>query len=166
MKTALVDGRVTARQVREEVAAGVRLLVGAGGAPPGLATVLVGDDPASQVYVRSKRKACTEAGMVDVHRHLPGNVTRVAAAAVLDELAAGPAVSGILLQLPVPAHLDHSALVERIPASKDVDAAGVMGVAGRRPPVPGGVGPMTIAMLLFNTLTAARARAATQLDDE
>jgi methylenetetrahydrofolate dehydrogenase (NADP+)/methenyltetrahydrofolate cyclohydrolase len=67
MTAQLIDGTAVARQVREDVAKGVAELVAAGGAPPGLATVLIGDDPASEVYVRNKRRACTAAGMRDPH---------------------------------------------------------------------------------------------------
>jgi methylenetetrahydrofolate dehydrogenase (NADP+)/methenyltetrahydrofolate cyclohydrolase len=142
----LIDGTAVARRVREDVAQGVAKLLAAGGTPPGLATVLIGDDPASEVYVRNKRRLSVEAGMLDQHRHLPGDVDQESAAAVLDELAADPAVSGILLQLPTPKHLDSDALVARIPAEKDVDGlttlnAGLLmqGRPGLRPCTPAGV---------------------------
>jgi methylenetetrahydrofolate dehydrogenase (NADP+)/methenyltetrahydrofolate cyclohydrolase len=124
----------------------VEKLVAAGGTPPGLATVLIGDDPASEVYVRNKRRLSVEAGMQDLHRHLPGDVDQATAAALVDELADDPAVSGILLQLPTPKHLDSDALIARIPASKDVDGltvsnAGLLaqGRSGLRPCTPAGV---------------------------
>jgi methylenetetrahydrofolate dehydrogenase (NADP+)/methenyltetrahydrofolate cyclohydrolase len=142
----LIDGTAVARRVRGDVAQGVAKLVAAGGTPPGLATVLIGDDPASDVYVRNKRRLSVEAGMVDQHRHLPGDVDQATAAALLDELAADPAVSGILLQLPTPKHLDSDALIARIPAGKDVDGlttlnAGLLaqGRPGLRPCTPAGV---------------------------
>jgi methylenetetrahydrofolate dehydrogenase (NADP+)/methenyltetrahydrofolate cyclohydrolase len=142
----VIDGKDVARQVREDVAKGVAELVAAGGTAPGLATVLVGDDPASEVYVRNKRKSCVAAGMQDLHRHLPGDVGQEEAAALIDELAGDPAVSGILLQLPVPKHLDSEALLARIPAEKDVDGlttanAGLLaqGRPGLRPCTPSGV---------------------------
>jgi methylenetetrahydrofolate dehydrogenase (NADP+)/methenyltetrahydrofolate cyclohydrolase len=141
-----MDGGKVARKVRDEVAAGVEKLVANSGAVPGLATVLIGDDPASEVYVRNKRRACVAAGMRDLHRHLPGDVEQDRAAALIDELAADPGVSGILLQLPTPAHLDSEALLARIPANKDVDGltttnAGllVQGRPGLRPCTPSGV---------------------------
>jgi methylenetetrahydrofolate dehydrogenase (NADP+)/methenyltetrahydrofolate cyclohydrolase len=146
MTARLIDGTAVARRVRADVAEGVEKLVAAGGTPPGLATVLIGDDPASEVYVRNKRRLSVETGMLDQHRHLPGDVDQATAAALLDELAADPAVSGILLQLPTPAHLDSDALVARIPAEKDVDGlttlnAGllVQGRPGLRPCTPAGV---------------------------
>jgi methylenetetrahydrofolate dehydrogenase (NADP+) / methenyltetrahydrofolate cyclohydrolase len=142
----LIDGKAVARKVREDVARGVEKLVAGGGVAPGLATVLIGDDPASEVYVRNKRRLSVEAGMQDMHRHLPGDVDQATAAALVDELAADPAVSGILLQLPTPKHLDSDALIARIPAEKDVDGlttanAGrlAQGRPGLRPCTPAGV---------------------------
>ena len=121
MSAQVIDGTAVARQVRETVAKGVAELVAAGGTAPGLATVLIGDDPASEVYVRNKRRLCVAVGMQDLHRPLPADVDQETAAALIDELAADPAVSGILLQLPTPGHLDSEALLSRIPAEKDVD---------------------------------------------
>jgi methylenetetrahydrofolate dehydrogenase (NADP+)/methenyltetrahydrofolate cyclohydrolase len=141
-----MDGTAVAKRVRQEVAEGVARLIAGGHAPPGLATVLVGDDPASEVYVRNKRRQCVEAGMVDLHRHLPADISQSALEAVIDSLAVDPAVSGILLQLPVPGHLDSTALLRRIPAGKDVDGlteanAGLLaqGRPGLRPCTPSGV---------------------------
>ncbi|WP_369138658.1 bifunctional methylenetetrahydrofolate dehydrogenase/methenyltetrahydrofolate cyclohydrolase FolD [Modestobacter versicolor] len=146
MTARVIDGTAVARRVREEVGRGVAALVAAGGTAPGLATVLIGEDPASEVYVRNKRRLCVAAGMADLHRHLPGDVDQETVAALLDELAEDPAVSGILLQLPAPAHLDSEALIARIPASKDVDGlttanAGLLaqGRPGLRPCTPAGV---------------------------
>ena len=146
MTARLIDGTAVARKVREDVARGVEKLLADGGVAPGLATVLIGDDPASEVYVRNKRRLSVEAGMQDLHRHLPGDVDQATTAALLDELAADPAVSGILLQLPTPKHLDSDALIARIPAEKDVDGlttanAGLLaqGRPGLRPCTPAGV---------------------------
>lgn len=146
MTAQIIDGTAVARQVREEVAKGVAELEATGGPAPGLATVLIGDDPASEVYVRNKRRACVAAGMRDLHRHLPAGATQGEAAALLDELAADPDVSGILLQLPAPAQIDTDGLLARIPASKDVDGlttlnAGLLaqGLPGLRPCTPSGV---------------------------
>lgn len=142
----VVDGRRSAARVREEVARDVAALVAETGKRPGLATVLIGADPASEVYVRNKRAQCRAAGMEDLHRHLPTDVSQREAAAVLDALATDPAVSGILLQLPLPDHLDRVDLLERIPAEKDVDgltvlSAGLLaqGRDGLRPCTPAGV---------------------------
>ncbi|MCW2683692.1 MAG: folD [Blastococcus sp.] len=146
MTARLIDGAAVARRVRTDVARGVEKLVADGGVPPGLATVLIGEDPASEVYVRNKRRLCVETGMRDLHRHLPGDVDQASAAALIDDLAADPAVSGILLQLPTPRHLDSDALIARIPPEKDVDGlttvnAGLLaqGRPGLRPCTPAGV---------------------------
>jgi methylenetetrahydrofolate dehydrogenase (NADP+) / methenyltetrahydrofolate cyclohydrolase len=146
MPAELFDGTALARQVREDVAKGVADLVAAGGTAPGLATVLIGDDPASEVYVRGKRRACTEAGMQDHHRRLPADVDQAGAAALIDELSDDPAVSGILLQLPLPPHLDSRGLLDRIPEEKDADGltsanAGLLaqGRPGLRPCTPAGI---------------------------
>ena len=146
MSAQVIDGKAVARQVREDVAKGVERLVADGGSPPGLATVLIGDDPASEIYVRNKRRACVAAGMQDLHRHLPDDVDQGTAARLVDELVADPAISGVLLQLPTPRHLDPDALLARIPAEKDVDglttvSAGLLaqGRPGLRPCTPSGV---------------------------
>jgi methylenetetrahydrofolate dehydrogenase (NADP+)/methenyltetrahydrofolate cyclohydrolase len=138
----LIDGTAVAARIRTQVAADVARLA----TPPGLATVLVGEDPASAIYVRNKRKRCVEAGMRDVHRHLPGDITQDAALAVIDHLATDSNVTGILVQLPLPPHLDAAALIDRIPANKDVDglteaSAGrlALGRPGLRPCTPSGV---------------------------
>ena len=146
MTARVIDGTAVARRVRADVGRGVAELVAAGGVAPGLATVLVGEDPASEVYVRNKRRLCVEAGMQDLHRHLPADAGQETVAALVDDLAADPAVSGILLQLPLPRHLDADALIARIPAAKDVDGlttanAGLLaqGRPGLRPCTPAGV---------------------------
>ncbi|QZS56857.1 bifunctional methylenetetrahydrofolate dehydrogenase/methenyltetrahydrofolate cyclohydrolase FolD [Rhodococcus opacus] len=146
MTARLIDGKAVARAVRDEVAELTRGLLAATGRRPGLATVLVGEDPASQVYVASKRKACVAAGMADLHRHLPASVSQSELEEVIDSLAEDPEVSGILLQLPVPGHLDTDALINRIPPAKDVDglttlSAGqlIQDAPGLRPCTPSGV---------------------------
>ncbi|WP_330308239.1 MULTISPECIES: bifunctional 5,10-methylenetetrahydrofolate dehydrogenase/5,10-methenyltetrahydrofolate cyclohydrolase [unclassified Streptomyces] len=143
--TTRIDGRKLAQQIRSKVAEDVAA-AGASGRVPGLATILVGDDPASAVYVAAKRRAIREAGMRDFHRALPAQATQEEVASVIDELAADPAVSGILLQLPLPGRLDAPALIDRIPVTKDVDglttaSAGLLarGVHGLRPCTPLGV---------------------------
>ena len=146
--TDVIDGKAVAAATRERVAKEVQSLYGAGPGqrPPGLATILVGEDPASAVYVANKRRAVAQAGMADFHRALPASATQAEVAAVIDELAADPDVSGILLQLPLPSGLDSAALIERIPVHKDVDglttlSAGLLarGLPGLRPCTPSGV---------------------------
>jgi methylenetetrahydrofolate dehydrogenase (NADP+)/methenyltetrahydrofolate cyclohydrolase len=140
--TIMIDGKAAALRVRAQVASEVATL----DRKPGLATILVGDDPASAVYVAGKRRAVREAGMRDLHRWLPATVSQGEVVAVLDQLAADPDCDGILLQLPLPAHLDPGALIDRIPAGKDVDgltthSAGLLarGENGLRPCTPSGV---------------------------
>ncbi|NNN31432.1 bifunctional 5,10-methylenetetrahydrofolate dehydrogenase/5,10-methenyltetrahydrofolate cyclohydrolase [Streptomyces sp. S3(2020)] len=142
--TTTIDGTGIARRIRAQVAEEVS--AAGAGTVPGLATVLVGDDPASAVYVAAKRRAVREAGMRDFHRHLPSHATRDDVAAVIDELAADPRVSGVLLQLPLPGHLDAATLIDRIPVTKDVDGLTTAslgrlarGERGLRPCTPSGV---------------------------
>jgi methylenetetrahydrofolate dehydrogenase (NADP+)/methenyltetrahydrofolate cyclohydrolase len=146
MTAAIIDGKAVAAKVRAEVAANVAAWVSAGNAQPGLATVLVGDDPASAVYVANKRKACVEVGIADLHKHLQTDVSQETVAELLTALAKDPAVSGILLQLPVPTQMLGSDLTALIPAEKDVDgltpvSAGLLalGETGLRPCTPSGV---------------------------
>lgn len=141
--TTKIDGKAIARRIRERVAAQV---AADPGEAPGLATILVGDDPASAVYVASKRRAVRDAGMRDLHRPLPETSTQQEVTAVIDELTADPAVTGILLQLPLPKGLEAASLIDRIPVNKDVDglttlSAGLLarGEPGLRPCTPGGV---------------------------
>jgi methylenetetrahydrofolate dehydrogenase (NADP+)/methenyltetrahydrofolate cyclohydrolase len=142
MSAVIIDGKAAAAELREEVTREVALLDEA----PGLATLLVGDDPASEIYVRNKRRLCVKAGMRDLHRHLPAEISQVELAEIIDELNADPAVTGILLQLPLPKHLDAVDLLARIDPDKDVDgltetSAGrlALGVTGLRPCTPAGV---------------------------
>jgi len=146
MAATVIDGRELARLVREEVRQEVEALVAQTGVPPGLATVLVGEDPASAVYVAGKHRACEEAGIASIHHPLPAGTSHGELAGLLGALNADPAVSGILLQLPVPDHLDGSALTALIDPEKDVDgltpiSAGrlAQGVPGLRPCTPSGV---------------------------
>lgn len=146
MAATVIDGRVLARLVREEVRGDVEALVARTGATPGLATVLVGDDAASAVYVAGKHRACEEAGIASIHHPLPANASHEELAELLGALNADPAVSGILLQLPVPKPLDGAALTALIDPDKDVDgltpiSAGrlAQGMPGLRPCTPSGV---------------------------
>jgi methylenetetrahydrofolate dehydrogenase (NADP+)/methenyltetrahydrofolate cyclohydrolase len=142
----VIDGRAVAAAVREEVARGVAAFTAASGRPPGLATVLVGDDPGSAVYVTAKARACAEAGIASFDHRLAAEIPQDALAALLAELNADPAVSGVLLQLPVPPPLDGPALTGMIDPGKDVDGltpvnAGLLsqGSPGLRPCTPSGV---------------------------
>jgi methylenetetrahydrofolate dehydrogenase (NADP+)/methenyltetrahydrofolate cyclohydrolase len=120
MSAEIIDGRAVAAGVRERVAGEVRELR-SHGADPGLATVLVGDDPASHVYVRMKRKACEEVGLTPIHHELDAATPAGELRDLLTALNEDPAVSGILLQLPLPAHLDPDEMTGLIAPEKDVD---------------------------------------------
>jgi methylenetetrahydrofolate dehydrogenase (NADP+)/methenyltetrahydrofolate cyclohydrolase len=115
-----IDGTAVAQTIRAEVAARTRELI-ARGVRPGLAVVLVGDDPASAVYVRSKGKACEEAGMHSVTIRLPAETTQRALLAQVQALNADPAVHGILVQMPLPKHVDADLIVRSVRPDKDVD---------------------------------------------
>lgn len=124
----ILDGRATARAVRADVAVGAAAL-SAQGRAPGLTVVLVGDDPASQVYVRSKDKAATEAGFVVNTVRLAADVSQADVASVVEGLNADDAVDGILVQLPLPKGLDSDAVVDLIAPEKDVDGLTATNVA-------------------------------------
>jgi methylenetetrahydrofolate dehydrogenase (NADP+)/methenyltetrahydrofolate cyclohydrolase len=143
---AIIDGKAIAVDVRADVARDVAQLVASGASPPGLATVLVGGDPASAVYVGGKQRACTEVGMVPFDVRLPADASFEQVADRLRALNADSAVSGVLLQLPLPSHLDGPSLTGLIDARKDVDGltpinAGLLslGRPGLRPCTPSGV---------------------------
>jgi methylenetetrahydrofolate dehydrogenase (NADP+)/methenyltetrahydrofolate cyclohydrolase len=117
----VLDGKAIAADLRRRVAGVVAARVAAGRRAPGLATVLVGDDPASHIYVGNKRKACEEAGIRSVHHELPGDVSAVDLVALVAGLDRDPEVDGILVQMPLPAHIDQDAVLAEISAGKDVD---------------------------------------------
>ncbi len=121
MPAQIIDGREVAARVRAAVAHEVAEITERAGRPPGLATILVGDDPASAIYVANKRKASAEVGIADFHRQLPADSAQADVAGVIEECNRDPAVSGILLQLPVPEGLDGAALTATIRPDKDVD---------------------------------------------
>jgi methylenetetrahydrofolate dehydrogenase (NADP+) / methenyltetrahydrofolate cyclohydrolase len=116
----LLDGKALAQTMQAEIAAEVARL----SVRPGLATVLVGDDPASQVYVRNKRKACELAGMTSVHEPLPADITQSRLLDVVARLNADPAVHGILVQLPLPEQIDEHTILRAVRPEKDVDGFG------------------------------------------
>jgi methylenetetrahydrofolate dehydrogenase (NADP+) / methenyltetrahydrofolate cyclohydrolase len=116
----IINGTEIAREIRAEAAAEVERL-SAEGTVPGLAVILVGSDPASEVYVRSKTRACHEAGMHDRLLHLPETVSAEELFGAIDGLNADPAVHGILVQLPLPPHINPKAVLERVHPAKDVD---------------------------------------------
>jgi len=117
-----LDGKLVASEMRAEIAARVAARVAAGKPPPGLAVILVGDNPASQSYVRAKQKACGEVGIVSRLDHLPADTTESVLLALVAKLNADPAVHGILVQLPLPPQIREEAVVHAIGSLKDVDA--------------------------------------------
>jgi methylenetetrahydrofolate dehydrogenase (NADP+)/methenyltetrahydrofolate cyclohydrolase len=146
MAARVIDGRALAARVREQVAQGVAAFAGEHGRPPGLATVLVGEDPASAIYVGGKQKATAEVGMRGFDHRLPADAPREEVVALIERLNADPEVSGIICQLPVPGHLDGVELTGLVDPGKDVDgltplSAGLLalGREGLRPCTPLGV---------------------------
>ena len=121
MSAARIDGRAFAARLRERVAAAVPAFAEAAGRAPGLAVVLVGEDPASAVYVRSKGRATTEAGMASFEHRLPDTVSQEELLALIDGLNDDDNVDGILVQLPLPAGIDDKAVIEAVDPAKDVD---------------------------------------------
>ena len=121
MTAKIIDGKATAAEVRQKVAEDVAEMVAAGKPKPGLATVLVGEDPASQVYVRSKIRACEKAGIESFGFNLPATASQEEVERLVKELNADPKVNGILVQLPLPDGLDEEKVLQAINLEKDVD---------------------------------------------
>jgi methylenetetrahydrofolate dehydrogenase (NADP+)/methenyltetrahydrofolate cyclohydrolase len=121
MAATIIDGKAIAGHVRGEVAARVAELVARGRPVPGLAVVLVGEDPASEVYVRNKARATREVGMVSVEHRLPASTTEAELLALIAELNGRGDVHGILVQLPLPKHIEAGRVIEAIDPAKDVD---------------------------------------------
>jgi methylenetetrahydrofolate dehydrogenase (NADP+)/methenyltetrahydrofolate cyclohydrolase len=120
MTARLLDGRAAAAQIKAELAERVAALRERG-VVPGIATVLVGADPASQLYVGMKHRQSTQIGMNSIQRELPGDASQAEVEAVIDELNGDPACHGYIVQLPLPKHLDTHAILERIDPAKDAD---------------------------------------------
>lgn len=121
MSAKRIDGKAAALALRQQVAAEVNRFRAATGRVPGLVTVLVGEDPASAVYVRSKGRATVEAGMQSFEHKLPADTSEADLLALVDQLNADPAIDGILVQLPLPSHIDANNVLTRIDPDKDVD---------------------------------------------
>ncbi len=150
MTARVIDGKAFAARIREEVAGHVARLKAEHGLQPGLAVVLVGEDPASQVYVGSKGKQTVEAGMASFEHKLPAETSEKDLLAVIDRLNADPKVHGILVQLPLPPHLNSDLVINRIDPAKDVDGfhisnVGLLGT-GQKSMVP--CTPLGCLMLL------------------
>jgi 5,10-methylene-tetrahydrofolate dehydrogenase/methenyl tetrahydrofolate cyclohydrolase len=121
MTAKIIDGKAIAAELREDVAKGVKELIAAGGTQPGLATVLVGGNPASHTYVRMKRKACAKAGIESFHHELPDDASQEEVEKLVQMLNEDSKVHGILVQLPLPAGLDEEQILRTISIEKDVD---------------------------------------------
>jgi methylenetetrahydrofolate dehydrogenase (NADP+) / methenyltetrahydrofolate cyclohydrolase len=162
MSAMILDGKKLAETVRAEVAAGVSAFVSAHGRPPGLEVVLVGEDPASQVYTRNKEKAATEVGIRGKLHTLPTSTTETELLALLDRLNGDETVDGILVQLPLPAQIKEQRVLDAVRADKDVDGfhpinAGLLasGRPGLVPCTPRG--SMKLIALAGTNLTGIRA---------
>lgn len=160
--TLILDGKATAAAIRSELAAQVAELAAKHGRPPGLAVILVGEDPASQVYVRMKEKGCAEAGITSFSHRPAADISQDALLDLIRSLNADPAVDGILLQLPLPKGLDSQACLDLIDPGKDVDGFHPMnmgklalGLPGYRPCTPAGV----IELLRRHDVTTAGKKA-------
>ena len=150
MTAALIDGKAHAQALRGNVASGVAHLARA----PGLAVVLVGEDPASSVYVRAKGKACHEAGMASFEYRLPAETTQEVLLKLVRQLNGDATVDGILVQLPLPGHIDTNAVIAAIDPDKDVDGFHPVNVGRLASGLPGFVPctPLGCLMLLTDTL--------------
>jgi methylenetetrahydrofolate dehydrogenase (NADP+)/methenyltetrahydrofolate cyclohydrolase len=142
----IIDGKAVSQAVRDRVTGEASAFVAETGHTPGLVTILVGEDPASQVYVRSKGERCKEVGMASFHESLPTTATQEEVLAMVDRWNADDRVDGILVQLPLPGDLDSKQVLDRIDPSKDVDGFHPVSVGrlvanqpGLRPCTPAGV---------------------------
>ncbi len=145
MTAQILDGKATAAAIKQELAGRVAALAERG-IFPGLGTVLVGDDPGSRAYVNGKHRDCAEVGIASIRRELPADATQPQVEAVVDELNADPACTGYLVQLPLPAGIDPSAILSRIDPAKDADGLHplnlgrlVLGQPGPLPCTPRGI---------------------------
>jgi methylenetetrahydrofolate dehydrogenase (NADP+)/methenyltetrahydrofolate cyclohydrolase len=145
MTAQILDGKAIAKRVREEVRVRAERFAADHGRPPGLDVVLVGDDPASQVYVRNKERAAANAGIRGAVHRLPADAAEASVLALVERLSQSPEVDGILVQLPLPAHIDARKVLDALDPAKDVDGlhpvnAGLLAVGrpGLRPCTPRG----------------------------
>ncbi|WP_180686174.1 bifunctional methylenetetrahydrofolate dehydrogenase/methenyltetrahydrofolate cyclohydrolase [Streptomyces gossypiisoli] len=146
MTAQLLDGKATAADIRRELTERVAKLTATTGRPPGLGTVLVGDDPGSHAYVAGKHRDCAQVGIASLRRELPADATQRQVEDVIDELNADPACTGYIVQLPLPRHLDANAVLERMDPAKDADGLHpvnlgrlVLGVEAPLPCTPRGI---------------------------
>lgn len=130
MTARIIDGKAVAKKLRAEYKARVAKLVASHGLTPGLAVILVGQNPASKLYVNNKVRACEDVGIRSERIDMPADVSEVVLLAEIDRLNADPTVHGILVQLPLPPHIEVRAVLERISAAKDVDGFHLYNVGG------------------------------------
>jgi methylenetetrahydrofolate dehydrogenase (NADP+)/methenyltetrahydrofolate cyclohydrolase len=163
----LIDGKAYALRLRERVAKGVGELVAAKGLRPGLATVLVGDDPASQVYVKSKGRAAAELGMASFDHRLPADTSETELLALVASLNIDPTIHGILVQLPLPKHIDTAHVLRAVDPNKDVDGFHPINVGRLSSVAPGApldfpvpCTPLGVSMLLADALGSLTAKTA------
>lgn len=121
MPAQLIDGKALATKVKTEISHQVAQMTARGLRRPGLAVIMVGDNPASEVYVRNKRRACAESGILSVAHDLPYSTSQQELVQLIDALNRDPQIDGILVQLPLPGHIEQSAIIEKIDPTKDVD---------------------------------------------
>jgi methylenetetrahydrofolate dehydrogenase (NADP+)/methenyltetrahydrofolate cyclohydrolase len=121
MAARIIDGKAIAKSLRREVREATDRLAARGQRRPGLAVILVGNDQASEIYVRNKRAACDECGIVSVSHDLPASTSEAELAALIERLNADDAIDGILVQVPLPEHIDQETIIETIDPAKDVD---------------------------------------------
>lgn len=119
--TTVIDGRKISAEIRAEVAEGVAKLKSERGVTPGLAVIIVGEDPGSQIYVRNKQKACEETGINSVKHELPADVSEEELISMVNRLNDDPSIHGLLVQLPLPKHIDEDRVIDTISIKKDVD---------------------------------------------
>lgn len=150
MEAKLIDGKMLALKIRADIATQITELKRREQIQPGLAVILVGEDPASAIYVRNKRQACEEAGIKSVHHYLPASTTENELIALIQQLNHDPAIHGILLQLPLPGHIDDNKVLESIEPRKDVDGFHPynLGRLAQRRPLLRPCTPLGIMMLL------------------
>ena len=158
MAARIIDGKAVAQSLQDDLRQRVAERIAQAKRAPGLAVVMVGDDPASQSYVRNKRKACVDVGMRSFSHDLAAQTSQADLLALIDELNRNPAVDGILVQLPLPAHIDPQTIIERIDPLKDVDGFHPynIGRLALRAPVLRSCTPRGVMRLLESTGTAVR----------
>ncbi|HAR80726.1 MAG TPA: bifunctional methylenetetrahydrofolate dehydrogenase/methenyltetrahydrofolate cyclohydrolase FolD [Succinivibrionaceae bacterium] len=154
MPAQIIDGKAIAKELRENLKKEVEAFVQSGKRVPGLAVILVGEDPASQIYVRNKHKACEDVGIRSFSYTLPASTTQDELEKLIDELNSNPEVDGILVQFPLPNGLDESRIIEKIASDKDVDGFHPynMGRLAQRVPYICASTPHGVMTLLHKTL--------------